>query len=192
MQMNKLKYVSVWLILFLGVNLTDVKAQSDVFKLKQLGIEVQGYPTGIMPGICMDLTKWEHAAISTRVGFDIARRQDYSGLNDDERGWGPGFSLGYRYYAGGDCSGFYAGVRADMWWLTIAWKDSTNIPKQGSTDILVAIPTLELGYLFPFKHSPYKIGVGLSQGREFNLISNGKPVGQGYITLFTLKAVRAF
>jgi hypothetical protein len=88
------------LILFLLVLKVDqAKAQSDVLKVKQLGIEVQGYPTGIMPDICLDLSKWVHATMSTRVGFDIARRQAFSGLNDDERGWGPGISLGYRYHA---------------------------------------------------------------------------------------------
>lgn len=190
--MIRLVYVAVWLFLFMIVNVVQSKAQSDVLEVKQLGIEVQGYPTGIMPGICLDLSKWEHATISTRIGFDIARRQAFSGLNDDERGWGPGFSLGYRYYAGGNCNGFYVGARTDMWWLNIAWKDSSNIPKQGNSDILVAIPTVELGYVFPFKHSPFKLGVGISQGREFNLITNGKPVGQGYITLLTLKAVKTF
>jgi len=67
--------------------------------VKKLGKEVQGCPTGIMPGICMDLSKLERATISTRVGFDIACRQAFRGLNDDER-WGPVFSLGYRCYAG--------------------------------------------------------------------------------------------
>jgi hypothetical protein len=190
--MNRQKYAFTWLV-FLLLHLTNsAKAQTDAFNLKLIGFEVQGYPTGIMPGLCLDFSKWKHAAISAKVGINIAHRKDFSGLNDDERGWGPGIGLGYRYYAGENCSGFYAGARADLWSLTIAWRDSTNFPIQGTTDLVVLMPTLELGYMFQPKKSPYRIGIGTAQGREFNLVSKGKDVGQGYITLITLKGVKYF
>ena len=190
--MNTWTLTVVGLVWMVGLNSAPIRAQTSLIAVKQVGIEVQGYPAGIMPGVCMDIGKWEHATISTRVGFDIVCRQGYSGLNDDERGWGPGVALGYRYHSGNSFSGFYAVVRADMWWLTIAWQDRSNRPNQGSTDVLVLIPTLEIGYLLPIKQTPYKIGFGIAQGREINLISLGKDVGQGYITLITCKAVKAF
>jgi len=40
---------------------------------------------------------------------------------------------------------------------------------------------LEAGYLVPLKKSPLQVGITAGFGREINIITKGKPVGQGWM-----------
>jgi hypothetical protein len=151
-----------------------------------LGVEFQAYPAGIIPGITGEYQWSETSSLVFRVGANLADRQDFSGLNDDETGWGPGGTVGYRYQFKN--TGWYLGARTDFWWMKIDWQDADEVPASGTTRIGVLQPTLEGGYCW--NRELWKFGVGTAQGFEINVISRGEDVGQGFISLIQLFAVR--
>ncbi len=75
------------------------------------------------------------------------------------------------------------GSNLDVWNMWIDWKNNIGQPNQtqGRTYTLVLQPWLEAGYFIPVNKSPIEIGITTGFGREINVITNGKPVGQGWI-----------
>lgn len=144
-----------------------------------LGLELQAYPAGVIPGITGEYSLNNASSLVFRLGANLADRKDFSGLNDHEKGWGPGGTIGYRYYF--ENSGWYLGGRTDLWWMNIQWNDASDTPTSGTTQIGVLQPTIEGGYCF--SSNVWKLGVGTSQGFEINVISKGADVGQGFISL---------
>jgi len=117
-----------------------------------LGPEYNFYPAGHLIGFQAEYSpKQNHHSYNTRLAANITRRKDFSGLNDNEQGNGFGGSLGYRYYFNTECNGIYLGTRADLWFITVSWQDSSELIQKGETKITVLQPTFELGYLFKLK-----------------------------------------
>ncbi len=186
-------YMRVHILLIIAFFLFNAEAQTKAGFLNT-GIEYNYYPAGHMIGLQSELAILRnshkeafanpHHSINLRLGVNIARRKDFSGLNDDERGWGPGISVGYRYYVSKNWragyAGLYAGIRTDYWHMNIDWKDAKHNPTSGTTQIGVLQPKIELGYKWPIRQ--YDIILGLSNGFEINVISKGKDVGQGFIS----------
>ena len=114
-----------------------------------IGIEAQKYPVGHIWGGRVDITIGIHNTINFRVGYNFARHQDF-GVHQDERGGGFGGSVGVRHYTGDEKSKWFIGLRTDLWFNTIDWKDNIGKPNEisGITKITVLQPTLEGGYGF--------------------------------------------
>lgn len=147
------------------------------------GIEVQGYPAGIIPGLTADFILKNKLAINTRLGVNLIDRHDWA-VNENEYGFGYGGTVGLRYYQRPFSRGFLGGVRLDFWREKIYWKNSAFNPIKGESKTLVLQPTLEIGYFWRnINRSPFGFGITTAMGFEINFITKGKPVGQGLINL---------
>ena len=167
------------IILFLFATI-GAKAQSPKLVI---GPEYNFYPAGHVFGLQTEYApKNNHHSFNARLAYNKTIRWDFSGLNDDERGGGPGGSLGYRYYFKPDTRSLYLGVRTDMWFMHVDWQDSSELVQAGTTEISVFQPTFEIGYLLPLKNG-WEIGAAFTNGVELNVKMEGKPVGEGWITL---------
>lgn len=152
-----------------------------------IGPEYNYYPAGHILGVQTEYApKDNHHSFNARIAYNKTVRWNFSGLNDDERGGGPGGSLGYRYYLTPRCRGIYLGARADMWFMDVEWMDSSENQQTGSTDITVFQPTFELGYLFHLANG-WELGTAFTNGVEINVIMDGEPVGEGWITLWQIR-----
>lgn len=185
--MFKKYYLQVVIITF-GLFIINhcAKAQSALdAPLYHIGIEVQWYPAGYQFMLTGEWGFTQRDAIHAKLGYNLARRQDFSPYNDQENGGGWGFTTGYRHYFQDQCRGLYVGGRMDWWWLTIDWEDDleTANPTAGSTDIVVFQPTGEVGYLYQQPNSPWAVGVNAAAGWEINVLTDGEEVGQGAIGL---------
>ena len=176
------KYLFVLTILFFA----SFQAHSQ--SSKYIELETQWYPAGYQFMLSGEYGFTGKDALHVKLGYNLALRKDFSPYNDLEEGGGFGFSLGYRHYLFGDSNnGVYAGVRTDMWWLSIDWEDATATSNTGTTKITVFQPTAEIGYLYQFSDSPLAIGANAAAGYEINIITNGDPVGQGAMGLLGVR-----
>lgn len=186
---NILPLIALLILPFFG------SAQNDTKGIKEIGFELQAYPAGIMPGIRGDFYLSRYAEANFRLGLNITDRQDW-GEHDYEEGDGFGFSLGYRYKIKGTRKGPFIGARVDMWWMTIDWKDfggpdNIQLLKQGSTDITILQPTMEIGWKFELSDT-WMLAPTVSFGQEINIVTNGEEVGQGGISLFGFTLGKTF
>ena len=158
-----------------------VLCQGKTFKL---GIEFQGYPTGLIPGVRGDLFISDFSKVAVRAGYNIVRHGD-AGEHDDERGSGPGFSIGYDVLPFSTHRWTF-GIRSDIWFNTIDWKDEINgVPMAyvtGTTNVTVLQPTVQAGYRMPIGER-IEIMPTLSFGYEINVHIVGSAVGHGPIGL---------
>ena len=161
--------------------------------LNELGLEVQGYPAGVIFGVRYDFTLATHLSANVRAGYNLARRRDL-GEHDDERGGGPGASLGARYYFKEQYQGFFVGVRGDFWFMEIDWVTERpgDDDLRGSTDITVIQPLAEGGYTFLLGDDQWSLTPKISLGYEINVKTRGEEVGEGAISLFGLQVDRRF
>ena len=67
------------LCLLLGLLSLNCTAQTDI------GIEIQAYPTGLIPGIRAEWGWGEQQSVHLRLGYNIVRHRDL-GEHEDERG----------------------------------------------------------------------------------------------------------
>jgi len=63
-------------------------------KTLKIGVEFQAYPTGVIPGVRADLYFDDRAKAHVRIGYNFVRHGD-AGVHQDERGGGPGLTIGY-------------------------------------------------------------------------------------------------
>lgn len=146
-------------------------------KNNNIGLEIQAYPTGIIPSIRYELYLKENNVLTMRLGYQFIRHRDL-GKHDDERGTGAGFSLGYKKAIS---SHFFIHLRNDLWWNHISWAN-LNPDEMGTTRILVIQPTAGIEYSI-------EIGDGISLtpsvfvGMEWNAKTRGEPTGEGPIGL---------
>lgn len=168
-------------VLFLFVSL-QLAAQQDI-PTAGLGLELQVYPTGQLIGITFEKMWSSKNACHIRAGYNRVRHGD-AGVHDEESGGGLGGTLGYRRYFREDYRGWHIGIRSDLWFNTIDWKDFLPgaAPNTGTSNIIVLQPTLESGYLFLFKKEIF-LDFALAFGKEFNIKTEGEPTGEGYILL---------
>ena len=105
------------------------------------------------------------------------------GVQLDEKGWGYGASLGYRYYLKPEWKGFFFGPRLDLWRNKIDWLD--QLPNDtwfgGTTRLLVVQPTAEAGYQWVFGN--WVLAPSIAFGVEINALTDGEETGQGTILL---------
>ncbi len=149
----------------------------------ELGVEIQAYPTGLIPGIHIEYGLTEQSGLQGRIGYNIVRHRDL-GEHEDERGGGFGGTLGYRYYFKPSRTGIMLGFRSDLWRNEIDWKDNIGAIDEiiGKTKVTVLQPTAELGYVFLLNNGLIFLPT-ISLGAEINIETDGADVGQGAIIL---------
>lgn len=155
-----------------------------------IGLEFQVYPTGVIPGLRLDYALNQKSSLDLRLGYQLIDHQDF-GVHENEVGSGFGFTLGYRRFLSKKVlSGFFLGVRNDVWFNTIDWKDDIGIVTEvsGTSKIVVLQPTLQTGWLFSLAGDKLAMGPTLGFGFEINVVTDGAEVGQGAIVLLGLNA----
>ena len=152
-----------------------------------LVFEFQAYPTGLIPGLRFEKGFANKNALHLRAGYNWIRHGD-AARHGDERGNGFGFTLGYKRYARPGFKGLFGGVRNDLWWNKINWKDGQGSNEtSGTTDILVVQPTVEAGWLLSLGPK-ITVSPSLAFGYEINVKTDGEPTGEGAIFLVGLGA----
>ncbi len=159
---------------------TTATAQEMVYTGYSASAHIQAYPAGIIGTLSLSYQPGIQHVFSGYGGFNTTDRRDW-GKHDDESGTGPGFGLGWHYYFNTAPAGFYAGVRTDLWFLTIDWKENNGAT--GTTDITVLQPTARIGYTFLPGQGTWFIDTNVSLGAEINIETEGDPVGEGAILL---------
>jgi hypothetical protein len=158
-----------------------------LFCRAQLGadfsFEFQAYPTGLIPGFRLEKTFGQRSAAHVRLGYNWIRHGN-AGKHDLEWGDGCGFTLGYKRYFREGFEKFSLGIRNDLWFNEMEWKDQIGTTgfANGSTKIIVVQPTLEASWLFRFG-SDWFITPSLAFGYEVNVKTVGSPTGEGAILL---------
>ena len=181
--MFRLTYSSIVSTLFLAC-LTYVTATGQSNKSYDIGLEIQAYPTGVIPGLHFEYGLSDKNGLFARVGYNIVNHRDL-GVQDNEKGGGFGFSVGYRRYFKADRQGFFLGARADLWFNKIDWKENPNLitEVQGRTEITVFQPTAEAGYVVDLKKGNWSFVPSIAFGAEINVKTSGRPVGEGAVLL---------
>jgi len=151
-----------------------------------MGVELQIYPTGVIPGISLEKNIFSHDQLYFRFGANIFNHRDL-GVQEKERGYGIGFSLGYKRFFSDDGTKWKLGVKNDFWWNQVKW-ENPSLQTEGDTKITVLQPTLEVGY--SFKKGAYKIIPSLAAGYEINIKTDGAPTGEGAIILLGISIVK--
>ncbi len=184
-----MKYFFACLFFFNTALLIGQSADDSVYPQRELGIEAQWYPAGAIFGLRYEIISLPGHAINARIGYNVADRKDW-GVQDNETGAGPGFSIGYRYYLMNVIEGLFVGGRADMWWLDIDWRDDIDGQPSitGTSEITVFQPTIEVGYRATFFNDKISLAPALALGREINIKTKGAEVGQGGIVLLGFSA----
>ena len=178
-------------IIFLVVLITSFPiAEGIAQSTGYVGTEVQVYPAGLIIGARGGVDLGARQEINFRAGYNITDRRDF-GKHDNEEGGGRGFGLGYRYYLSNKLNGFFAGVRTDLFFLEIDWRDNNPL-QNGTTDIVVLQPTAEVGYDILKKNAVWSLQPTISLGVEINIQTEGEPVGEGAILLGGLNLTYGF
>jgi hypothetical protein len=158
---------------------TPLLAQSG--RSGSLGIEVQGYPAGLISAVRFDLPVGRRGSVGVTAGYNLTDRRDF-GEHDDEQGGGFGVGLLTTQRLGGGASGFFLGWRVDLWWLEIDWEDRAPV-RTGTTKITVLQPTGRAGHAWSLADGRLRIEAGLGLGAEVNIRPRGEAVGDGAILL---------
>ncbi len=165
--------------------LTGCKASFDFdlgFEPKpKMGVELQGYPAGVIPAIRWEWEGKRNDVWSARLGFNKTNRRGW-GEHDDETGDGFGLGVGWRYWQLEDRSGWHYGGRLDFWDLNIDWRDDNPTLREGRSSVIVTQPTLEGGYSWLTKKGG-RVDLTLGLGAEINVDTDEEDVGEGAIVL---------
>lgn len=182
--MNRTKtYLVIAFITSIAIGLN---AQSNNY----LSLELQAYPTGVIPSISYDKSLSTNSYLHLRAGMNIFDHRDL-GVQDEEVGQGYGFSLGYRRFFKQEATGFRWTIKSDLWFNSVDWKSNVdNIPAEGNTDIVVLQPTAEIAYVFMKKG--IIIAPSIAFGVEWNIQTEGEPTGEGPILLLGLQLGKVF
>jgi len=146
-----------------------------------LGPELQVYPTGLLPGIRLEINLDSKSSLNLRIAAQIIDHRDL-GVQDDETGNGYGISIGYRRFFKSTVSGWSLAGRVDYWKNTIDWQSNGPPEVTGTSKITVLQPTALLEYKFP-SQSSISITPSLGLGYEWNIKTDGEPTGEGAILL---------
>jgi len=148
---------------------------------RDISFELQAYPTGIIPGFSIDYKIGDRSWLYGRIAYNWIRHRDL-GEHEDERGYGFGLSIGYKYNLSADDIGWRIGIKSDVWRNIIDWTEGSD---SGSSDITVIQPTIELSYII-LKNELIVIP-SLAAGFEVNVRTVGEKTGQGAILLIGLQ-----
>jgi len=182
------------LTIFITVSGSALLAQDgSALKWVAVGVEAQAYPAGFIIGARSDMALSERISVNLRLGYNFARRRDL-GEHDDERGGGPGFSVGGRYYFKPGFEGFFAGARFELWIMDIDWEDivPNGDIRSGNTEITVVQPLVEGGYTFLLADGSLAVTPKITLGYEINAKTKGEDVGQGSISLIGVTVTKRF
>ena len=98
-------------------------------KFSDLGLQTQQYPTGFLVGVHYEFGLSAHHALAFRAGVNIFDHRDL-GVQEEETGSGPGFTIGYSYYFKPDHTGWFLGLRSDLWFNSVDWRDRIGTPEE--------------------------------------------------------------
>jgi len=166
--------------LLLLIGHRNIQAQD---RHQSLMFETQVYPTGLLPGLRFEHYLSKKDAIHIRWAYQLIDHRDL-GKHESEKGNGLGFTLGYTRFFNLSQKGFSIGIRNDIWWNTIDWKDNIDIGSEisGTTKITVLQPTVLLEYRVDLGNS-FILIPSAGFGIEWNIKTNGEPTGEGVIGL---------
>lgn len=148
-----------------------------------LGISFQIYPAGLISCITYENYFSKNASLVFRLGYNYADRKDFSPYNDNEKGSGFGGSTGYRKHFQLKKGKIVLGLNCDIWNMWINWQNDIGEPNytKGQSYTLVVQPWVEGGYFIYSKSNSIQFGITTGFGREINVITDGKDVGQGWM-----------
>lgn len=164
-----------------------------LFAQNSFQLETQAYPAGIIPGVRFEFNIGNNSNLTSRIGYNFTDRQDF-GKNDNEKGGGPGFGIGYLKsdFISSDISVHF---KTDLWFMDIDWEQKglitcdpvacPNAVSSGTTEIIVLQPTIGLDYNFQLSENLF-LKPNLSFGYEINIKTKGREVGEGAILLIGL------
>ena len=140
-----------------------------------MSVEAQGYPTGIITTAIFGMQTCQKTCYYIRAGYNYTDRKS-AGKQINERGGGPGFGIGLDNTI--ITKNLRFGFRADLWRMKIDYRQNSSTE---TTRITMIQPTALLSWqLIP------NIYVSASFGWEFNIRTQGEPVGEGSILLIGL------
>lgn len=145
-----------------------------------IGLDMQVYPTGIIPGIRYEAPLSTKSNLYLRAGYQIIDHRDL-GVQDDETGTGYGFSLGYRRFFNETRTKWSLMLKTDVWFNTIDWTNEM-LATTGTTEIVVLQPTAQLEYAFDLGER-LVLAPNVAFGLEWNVSTDGEPTGEGPILL---------
>jgi hypothetical protein len=151
-----------------------------------LGLEVEGYPAGVIVGGTHAWPLGDQGTVATLAGWNFTDRRDW-GEHDDEHGGGPGVGVAASRWLGAGRAGWGIGVRTDLWWLDVDWEEAG---RSGTTEIVVLQPTVRAGYAWHFDSRDTRLDVSVSLGAEINVAIDGEEVGDGAILLLGIGVAR--
>ena len=179
-------YLFIILFIFLCV---ESKAQDSMFIVGSAGgLEIQVYPTGIIPGIIWYASINQNDFVHARVGYNFVRHGS-AGLHEDERGDGWGGSLGYDRRLRFRRMNWLVGLRCDVWQNKLKWKNDIGGASEmsGISKVTVVQPTFRLSY--PLRLGSSFILPSIAFGSEINVKTKGEEVGEGLILLLGLSYI---
>lgn len=177
--MKKLTSLTIALFYFI----VTAHSQIEGYKTIDVGGEFQWYPKGYISALHLAYNFPIHHAIQLSLGYNKSNWKD-EGVHDNEKGGGPGFSLGYRYYFLVRPHGFFLGARADLWRLSIDWRQGII---NGNSKIWALLPTGEIGYMFLI-NDMFFISPSIAAGVQTNIKTEGQAVGDGSVFLAGISA----
>ena len=173
------KYIFL-IIFFLSIRLTAT-TQDFGYKTIDVGAEFLPSSKGYTTSLHLAYNLAVHHAFLLRAGYNNSNWKE-KGNHDSEKGSGPGASLGYRYYFLVRPYGFFLGVNAQAWRLSIDWREGTTT---GKTKTWALQPTAEMGYMILI-NDMFFISPAISSGIQSNFKTEGQEVGEGFVTRFGL------
>ena len=162
------------------MNPPRAEAQSPMSRLSA-GLEVQGYPAGVILAGQASLALSAADAVALYVGYNATDRGDF-GQHDDEEGGGAGLGAAIRHSFGAGGGGWHMGARTDLWFLDIDWSDAGGA-RVGMTAVTVLQPTARAGYAWLLFGQRLRLDATLALGAEINIQTQGEDVGEGVIAL---------
>lgn len=180
---------SFFIIIFLTLTLQAQQSEDYINGNIEIGTEFQFYPAGFMPTVTANFFIKENLALRVRIGGNFADRSGFSTYNDEEKAKGFGGTFGVQKLFPIWKGNIVIGAYMDGWHMWTDWKDNTDSinPEEGNTYNFVVQPWLNAGYLFQLSQQ-WNAGLTLGVGREFNVITRGEKVGEGWMGILTLSA----
>ena len=156
----------------------SVRSQDFGYKTIDVGGEFQWHPKGYIYMVHLAYNFPIHHSVQARIGYNKSNWKE-KGIHDNEEGGGPGFSLGYRYYFLVMPHGFFLGAHADVWRLSIDWRQGIT---NGRSKLWALQPTAEIGYMFLI-NDMFFISPSVAAGLQTNIKTEGQAVGDGSVIL---------
>ena len=191
---------NIFLLLFVCFFSLESFSQDKIkaFSINDFGAEFQIYPTGLIPSLRAETNLSNKDALNFRIGMNLFDHKDFpkkAGINNhiSEKGYGYGFSFGYRHYFWNNVKNLFVGVRSDLWFNKVDWKENEMkvppTPIKGTSNIIVLQPTIETGWLFELgKNKNIFLSPEIAFGYEYNAVVKGAQTGYGFIFLGGISA----